>query len=124
VLTAGELASICSEYAPANVSYHIGALKKAGLLVLHKSGKGYHLPKDAAVRAKPPVRRPNTALLPSAPKPPDTPPAAIPPPAPAAIRAPGHDITLELTCPAGRLKIDGTPKLVFGFLEQLKELAA
>ena len=129
VLSSCNLRSLCSKWAGANVDYHIKALKKAGLLVPAKNG-GYHLPgvKPVALRAKAEVRRPNTALLPGGRKPDEgndpPPPAAIPMAATAATPAPAKDITIELTCPNGRLKIDGTPKLVFGFLEQLKELAA
>lgn len=124
VIAVAELNKICSKWSVANVGYHIKALRQAGLLVAAKNGKGYSLASaKPAARAKPPVRRPNTALIPSGADLQPAP-AAIPPAATEPVPALVHDITLELTCPAGRLKIDGTPKLVFGFIEQLKELAA
>lgn len=125
LLTAGELCSICSQWSAANVSYHIKALKNAGLIVPAKKGKGYVLP----AAPKPAVRRPNTALLSEAaqrhtPGPVEQPLAPIPPAAPEATPAAEHPISVELTCPAGRIKLDGTPKFVFDFLDQLKALAA
>lgn len=127
VLTAGELNAACAKWSPANVGYHIKSMKKAGLIVAAKNGKGYHLPnvKPAAPNAKASARRPNTALLSERAKAQEPAPGAIPPPAPAAeTLAPAHDITLALTCPAGRLSITGPRNLVLGFMDQLKELAA
>jgi biotin operon repressor len=127
VLTAGELNAACAKWSPANVGYHIKSMKKAGLIVAAKNGKGYHLPnvKPAAPSAKSSTRRPNTALVSERAKAKEPAPGAIPPPAPAAkTPAPVHDISIGLTCPAGHIKVEGTPKLVFGFLEQLLALAA
>lgn len=127
-LTTVQLMKACSQHPPANVRYHIRALAKAGLLVpARKPRKGWSLAsgaQPAPARAKPVTRRPNTALLPGAPKHEAPAPTAIPPAAPASSPVPLQDITVTLNCPAGYLSLTGPRHMVFGMLDQLKELAA
>lgn len=125
-------AKLGQDYNEAVIGWHVKQLITKRLMTAGpKNSDGYGLPGAAAPGRSAPKaakRQPNTALISkaAAAKTPPPPPAAAQEPPPAAESKPAvdHDITIGLTCPAGHIKVEGTPKLVFGFLEQLKELAA
>lgn len=128
-------AKLSGSFNEAVIGWHVKQLITKGLMIAGpKNADGYGLPGAAAPgrsAPKAPKRQPNTALISkaaAAKTPPaaaqEPPPAPIPPAAAEPKPAVDHDITIGLTCPAGHIKVEGTPKLVFGFLEQLKELAA